>query len=420
MKNSSANISILYIEDEEEIRDSLSRFINRFSKKLYIAKDGEEGLALYKEYNPDIVISDIKMPKMNGIEMSKYIKDINPEQPIIFTTAHSESSFFMEAIEMQVDGYILKPINLKLLKSKIESISKIIQLQNDLKKQQLLIQEVSSFQDNILILLDSEEKLLFTNQKFLEFFASSSINEFNEMYNCLCDIFVDHKDFFYPGSIDWIRELEILEDDKRVVSMLDRVSGIPKAFVVNVKRIAKTKHTIITFSEVTNLAIKKREFETKAYRDELTGIYNRAKFNEELVTDIEIYHKDITPLSIIMFDIDHFKKFNDDYGHHVGDEVLIELSQIVLKKVRKTDLFARWGGEEFVMLLQNTCIGGAKQLAESLRVTIENNLFKNSLKVTCSFGVAEFSSDDNEKSFLKRVDEALYRAKDNGRNRVES
>jgi len=120
--------TLLYVEDEDGIRDQLSRFLGYFSSELYLAKDGEEGLELYKKYLPDIVISDIKMPKMNGIEMAKAIKDINSKQHIVFTTAHSESGFFMDAIDLQVDGYILKPINLDQLEEKLKSIKEHLDL----------------------------------------------------------------------------------------------------------------------------------------------------------------------------------------------------------------------------------------------------------------------------------------------------
>ncbi len=133
------DITILYVEDEVGIRESLSGFLDFMCNKLYIATDGVHGLELYKEHTPDIVISDIKMPKMNGIEMAKSMKAINPKQHIIFTTAHSESSYFIDTIEMHVDGYILKPVDLEKLEDKIENIIEYIRLKRDYKKQQAML-----------------------------------------------------------------------------------------------------------------------------------------------------------------------------------------------------------------------------------------------------------------------------------------
>ncbi|HHD80941.1 MAG TPA: response regulator, partial [Campylobacterales bacterium] len=107
--------SILFVEDEPAVRFELERFLQRYSRNVMVATNGEEGLELFKKNMPDIVISDIKMPKMNGIDMAKEMKKLSAEQTIIFTTAHSDNSYFLEAIEMQVYGYILKPVDLGLL-----------------------------------------------------------------------------------------------------------------------------------------------------------------------------------------------------------------------------------------------------------------------------------------------------------------
>ncbi len=126
--------TILYVEDEKQVRDELTNFLEYFSSKLYVAVDGREGFELYKENQIDIVISDINMPNMNGIEMTKHIKTIDENQHIILTTAHSESHYFIDAIECQVEGYLLKPIDLDMLESKLKKIIGQINLKTDHKK----------------------------------------------------------------------------------------------------------------------------------------------------------------------------------------------------------------------------------------------------------------------------------------------
>jgi CheY-like chemotaxis protein len=116
------DITILYVEDEEKMRGELAGFLSLFCKRLFLAENGEEGIALYKRYRPDIIISDIKMPKMNGIEMVRAIKKIDKEQSVIFLSAHSDKRYFMETIELKIDAYIFKPIDLDLLTDKINSI----------------------------------------------------------------------------------------------------------------------------------------------------------------------------------------------------------------------------------------------------------------------------------------------------------
>lgn len=155
-----------------------------------------------------------------------------------------------------------------------------------------------------------------------------------------------------------------------------------------------------------------------AVTDPLTQIYNRLKFNNAL--DIEIQratrHKRI--FSLMMFDIDHFKDVNDSFGHEVGDETLKTLTNIVSRHVRVTDTFARWGGEEFVILVVETPAEGGRMFAEKLRKEIEETSFGIAGKITCSFGVTQFKVTDDITSIIKRVDEALYEAKKTGRNRA--
>ncbi len=120
-----------------------------------------------------------------------------------------------------------------------------------------------------------------------------------------------------------------------------------------------------------------------------------------------------------MLDIDKFKDFNDSYGHQIGDEILKDLSKIIIKKTRSIDSFARWGGEEFIIILPNTTLENATIVADSLRKYIQNHTFVHNLRVTSSFGVAQFCENDTKETIMKKVDDALYRAKKNGRNRVE-
>ena len=417
----SKNITILYVEDEEIIRENTARPLSYLCDKLIVAKDGQEGLALYKQHNPDIVVSDIKMPNMNGIDMTKAIKDINEDQHIIFTTAHSENSFFMEAIELQVDGYILKPIDYDLLENKINKIIKQININQKLQEQEILTNEISKLQDNLLIVLDEKQNMIFSNDKFLDFFRVSSIYEFTKKHNNLVYLFLENKDFFTPNNkIDknWIDEIKCLEDNKRIISMLDLNSFEPKAFLVSVKTIDKSKHTIVIFTEITNITIEKKVFEIKAFTDELTGIYNRAYFNEELAKEIARYKREKTPLCFFILDIDKFKDFNDTYGHLIGDEVLKYLAKVITNHARDTDTFARWGGEEFVMILPNTTLDGAYNVAEHLRKIIQNHTFVDGLRVTCSFGVSLFNEKDTQDTLMKRADDALYKAKESGRNMV--
>ncbi len=415
--------TILYVEDEDGVRRGFTKALGRYAKEVYEASNGEEGIALYKEHKPDIVVTDIKMPKMDGIAMSKAIKEINSNQAIIVTTAHSESNHLLEAIKLQLSGYILKPVDKNILKSKILEIVQYQENKKEVQKSRDLMEEIANFQNNMLIVYNEDDRMIFANRLFLDFFAIARVEEFCKMYGCICKVTIQHNDFYScedGENLGWLKEIEKLSDDKKIISMLDHRDMTPKAFLVNIKTVDLTKHKICTFSEITVIATKKKEFEKKAFVDELTKIYNRAKFNETLTKEIAKYKINNHDLSLIFFDIDHFKKFNDDYGHQVGDDVLIALSSLVGSNTRDTDLFARWGGEEFIILLPNANIDVAVKIAKQRRKLIDEYIFENNLRVTCSFGVTSITRDDDKEIFLKRVDDALYRAKNDGRNCVRS
>ncbi|PSW73269.1 GGDEF domain-containing protein [Photobacterium sp. GB-50] len=159
-------------------------------------------------------------------------------------------------------------------------------------------------------------------------------------------------------------------------------------------------------------------FEELAFTDPLTRTRNRHEINEWLaeVTTHSIVNN--ISFSMIFIDIDHFKQVNDKYGHRLGDEVLRRFASLINKRVRKSDVFARWGGEEFVIFCPATPLGATAELAESIRECIESAVWDNGMKVTCSSGVAELENEDYS-HFIERADEALMKAKERGRNRVE-
>jgi diguanylate cyclase (GGDEF)-like protein len=162
-----------------------------------------------------------------------------------------------------------------------------------------------------------------------------------------------------------------------------------------------------------------RDLHFQAITDPLTGLYNRLKFDEALVGEISRSARYKTPLALVLYDVDRFKSINDTYGHQLGDNVLIELSKLVAGNIRSIDVLARWGGEEFAIMFPGSDGEMASQAAEKLRAAIEQIAIDGIETVTCSFGIAEYADSDTALSLIARADRALYRAKVNGRNRVE-
>lgn len=157
-----------------------------------------------------------------------------------------------------------------------------------------------------------------------------------------------------------------------------------------------------------------------ATTDTLTGICNRRCFDETLEREVSRAARLSSPLSLILFDVDFFKRINDTFGHPTGDQVLAQLAGAVGGTIRAIDLFARWGGEEFAILLPGSDLNAGRLLAEKLRGMLEKQPFANVGQVTCSFGVAEYAPGDDMDGLIKKADLSLYHAKSSGRNRVEA
>lgn len=165
------------------------------------------------------------------------------------------------------------------------------------------------------------------------------------------------------------------------------------------------------------LELLNQALEKQSQTDALTQIFNRGFFNQQLTRAISAAKRYKTPLSLVLFDIDHFKMINDTRGHLVGDKVLKELASLIQDNIRPSDFHARWGGEEFVILIPGVDKEKALEFSEKLRLLIEKFQFVHKQNITCSFGISSFMPPEDENTFLQRVDEALYQAKQGGRNK---
>lgn len=424
-------ISILYVEDEESVRQGYARALGRMTDRLMLAANGEEGLALYKEHRPDIVISDIRMPVMDGIEMLKQIKEINPDAYFIFTTAHNDSRYMLEALEHQVNAYLQKPVSKNILKSKIEKIAAhILQLRHteeqqiEIERQKIILQKVLDHEKNLLVVSDFT-RVYFANRAFLEHFGVSTIEEFNTLCHDLRDLFLPMPGYLHrhllKGDQSFYELVQQSDETARVVTMMGAGTE-PGAYQINISPIELDLQEayLISLTDITKFNIQKLSTEKKAYHDSLTGLYNRTKFDMIFGTELERVKRYGVQSSLVLLDIDHFKRFNDTYGHLIGDKVLKALAETISKSIRNTDTFARWGGEEFVLLLPETPLDGAIIMVEKLREKVSEIVLEDAEPITASFGITQLFPDDTPQRAFQRADTALYAAKAAGRNCVKT
>ncbi|MGB5867644.1 MAG: diguanylate cyclase [Arcobacteraceae bacterium] len=231
-----------------------------------------------------------------------------------------------------------------------------------------------------------------------------------------------------PSSVKIYEALEFIRQRhfKRIVvtNEFGKITGLITQTellrLINNKWMELIKDRGNQLSEINKKLMEKTSMlEQNASTDFLTKLYNRRKFDALLEYEIEqIKRYKHGSLSMILLDIDNFKKINDIYGHDIGDEILKEIGKIIKFSSRNSDVACRWGGEEFALSLSHTNIEDAFLVAQKIRATIESYSFINDLKITCSFGVSEFRTTDTLTSLFKRADLALYEAKNTGKNRV--
>ena len=274
---------------------------------------------------------------------------------------------------------------------------------------------------NIVLVLDKNYKVIYANKRFYsyikDFFTIDELDDFNEGIGLISDMFVSDEGYIHTKMKDlsWVEYL--VENEHRYNKVKIKIGDEFYYFSVSLSLLnVKKKDYSVIFSDITHEEYKTKDLKDLTITDTLTGISNRRYFDIRLEEDTLFSQKYKYSLSVIMLDIDHFKLVNDNHGHNIGDDVLVEYTKLIGSMLRKTDLFARIGGEEFIVLLSSVGQEEAQKLAQKIRKRIEGH--KKILPITMSFGVTEYRSGEEVDDLLKRVDDALYEAKEGGRNMV--
>jgi len=283
------------------------------------------------------------------------------------------------------------------------------------KSKRFLEQYAQLFDENIyLIYLNKDAKIEKLSQKFRKKFSllEDRIKDKNILSDFESLIFSDKQRVILNTSINSLivadGECIIIDDNNKRylfdfhISHLKDNNGI-------------LEESIIILSDVT----EKKTIESRSLTDTLTQIANRYSLNKSLVKIINEANESDSKLSVIMIDIDHFKRVNDRLGHNIGDKVLKKMAQILVSNTDGQCLVGRWGGEEFLVVCNQYDLDKAKQLAEQLRVEIEKTQIDDSYKLTASLGVAQFKLSESIEQLINRADDALYKAKSSGRNNVK-
>ncbi|WP_373073222.1 diguanylate cyclase [Sulfurimonas sp.] len=287
---------------------------------------------------------------------------------------------------------------------------------HQVEKSESTLSSIINSTDDLIFFKDKEFKYLGCNDAFLKFVGQTK------------DKMIGHNDFelFREEMASQFREMDVQMLEKNEVSSnyewITYPDGERKYLLVQkipFKYNNKDTGVLGIARDITELHLAQKKIKDQTYVDELTKLYNRKSYNKRVEELLSLKKRYKTKFSMIMFDIDDFKQVNDTYGHKVGDEVLVKLSNIVKSQLRENDYVFRIGGEEFVVLLTETGLESAVSVAEKLRKNISEKLDEvTDRTITVSLGVSESNESDTEDTIFRRVDRLLYKSKNSGKNRV--
>jgi diguanylate cyclase (GGDEF)-like protein len=455
------NSSILIIDDDHNLGKTLSDILSSKNYTTFSATTGSEGLSILEHHTFSVALIDLNLPDVSGIDVLERIKTKSPSTEAIILTANASLSSAIEATNRGAFSYLLKPYEIEQLLltishaiEKVESEKKIINQKQVLetKNRDLrALYEVSLAINRSIVLEEllsgvlqalAELKTFHLERKGAAFiFRGNSLQLVSHIglseaqldlcssaanMDCLCgltaktgEIVVCRNSHEDPRHTIRYPAMPIHADIHLPLKTLDKVVGVISLFMNPEAELDQSDVMLLTTlanqigTAVSNAQLYE-EAKTVSLHDHLTGLPNRRFMQIQLEKCLKTAKRYGESLSVIMLDIDHFKRFNDTRGHVQGDRLLVQLSEIISNALRCADFVFRYGGEEFLILLPRTQLISASDVAERLRMLVEKET-----EVTVSLGVTAFQGESGDcESLINSADKALYRAKGEGRNRV--
>ena len=317
-----------------------------------------------------------------------------------FKTVH-KNGYYMN-ISLDHYNHDIALVLLQNITKITEAQQQLLQYSNETTLLYHALQKIIDAQNSLLFVTNTDDKIEFANQSFLHYFHAENLHALQETPVKLYQ-YAHQSISSYNALHDYIGDGEI------------HLAIGNDTFIMQSTAIEET-HRLFTLSKVTHIYQKTKSLEAEIEVDALTGVYRKKYFDLRL----EQMLKEKDHFALVVVDIDDFKAINDNYGHTVGDEALKAFSSLLKENTRHGDLIARWGGEEFLLILKMDDQQKAMERVEILRRIIDTYVFAHIQHLTASFGVAwrEQCNCDDANSLLQRADEALYEAKNKGKNRV--
>jgi len=426
MFKSGADISkrILLVEDSRFVATVMSNVLLERGYKTESVPSGEEALRrMARKPLPDLVLMDIELAgKLDGVAAALEIGERH-DVPVVFLTAGATEETLEKIRNVTAYGYVLKDRDMAALLSTVDMALKLHEAKVRLKVREATLEAIMNNASDAIVLFDSEGRIFFWNPAAERLFGYSKEESLDRNF---FELLVPAED-----ESGWLHAIkgELAQE---------AVRSLPSGWTVEFKALCRDGSTVdievalSTFevgSTRYNVGIardisRRKQFEKELVKlsitDPLTGVYNRRHFERRIRDEIKKARLEGRDLSLVILDLDHFKSINDRFGHDKGDQVLKATTDLIREHLQGKGTLARWGGEEFVILLPGLSAADAADLAETLREGINNMRFDGDAEITASFGVAGLAPDDTFDTLIKKADNMLYEAKANGRNRVRA
>lgn len=465
-QRSGARLKILLIEDNVDQQLLIKRACEQSlpDYTVEVAKEGIVALAYLEKNVVDAVVLDYSLPTLTGLEVLAQIQQKYPGMPVIMVTGQGAESIAVEAMKLGAYDYLIKTghyfeniprviqkaIEKSQLKEKLEKSSlrlkKLQEISLSLTSERnletlssMLVEGVADLlecEGSILFLIDPESSIINFTSSFGVDMAWAAFNSKIDTIGLLGNSFIQRRPFLTESpekDLLWNETPEIKPVPKQFISVPLIQQGKVGGVLIGINKVShfafsqEDLDALLTLTINAGVAFDNARFiqekEKQAVTDSLTGLSNRLEFQKRFSVEYERSLRNQSPFSLLMIDIDHFKRINDTYGHPAGDAVIIETVKRIQGCVRNFDLMARYGGEEFVVILPESDGNQAILVADRILKAVNSSDFilpnQTIEHLSVSIGVASFPQDSGgTEGLINAADEALYYCKKNGRDRI--
>lgn len=408
-------LTALHVEDDHETRTLMRHIIGKRVGTLFEADNGASGLTSFIDNRPDIIITDVMMPIMDGLAMAQQIRELDPSVPIIVTTAFGHADHLMQAIDIGIDKYVTKPMNTERLRRALLECARKLRSEQELK----LAAKVFDNSLEAILITDASARILSVNHSFSLVTGYTAAEAIGQKPSIMAS--GKHDKAFYEAMWDdiinhgcWQGEITNRRKDG---TLFPEWLSITTLFD-NHKRLT---HCIGIFTDISERKASEEQIRHLALHDALTGLPNRRLLMARLEVALAGAKRNGEQLGVLFIDLDNLKTINDNHGHHVGDLVLKEVARRLLCLFRASDTVSRLGGDEFVVVVNS--LGSADDAgfaAQRIIAAMADTVLTdegNQLNLSASIGIALYPDDSaSMETLIRQADNAMYAIKHRGKN----